>query len=64
MRRTGEIYRIGFLMKDIMFLGGALVIAADAFSAEYVNDFRGNWTPMASPLSAEMPGTRTVQPRI
>lgn len=54
----------GFLMKDIMFLGGALVIAADAFSAEYVNDVRGNWTAVASPLSAAMSGTRTVRPRI
>ena len=27
----------GFLLKDIMFLGGALVTAAEAFSEDYVN---------------------------
>lgn len=30
----------GFLLKDIMFLGGALVTAAEAFSAEYADDIR------------------------
>ncbi len=30
----------GFLLKDIMFLGGALVTAAEAFSAEYAGDIR------------------------
>jgi uncharacterized membrane protein YkgB len=28
----------GFLLKDIMFLGGALVIAAEAFTAGWVDE--------------------------
>jgi len=30
----------GFLLKDIMFLGGALVTAAEAFSEERVNELQ------------------------
>ncbi|HST06921.1 MAG TPA: DUF417 family protein [Gemmatimonadaceae bacterium] len=37
----------GFLLKDIMFLGGALVTAAEAFSAEYVDDVRVSRIPIA-----------------
>lgn len=32
----------GFLLKDIMFLGGSLVTAADAFSAEEFEEVRGS----------------------
>jgi len=37
----------GFLLKDIMFLGGALVTAAEAISAEYDDDLRISRIPIA-----------------
>jgi uncharacterized membrane protein YkgB len=37
----------GFLLKDIMFLGGALVTAAEAFSGEYAEDIRLSQLPIA-----------------
>jgi reactive chlorine resistance protein C len=37
----------GFLLKDIMFLGGALVTAAEAFTAEYADDIRMSQIPIA-----------------
>ncbi len=37
----------GFLLKDIMFLGGALVTGAEAFSAEYADDIRMSQIPVA-----------------
>lgn len=37
----------GFLLKDIMFLGGALVTAAEAFSAVSADDIRVSQIPVA-----------------